>query len=94
MSPLHDADSFVSHYAKLLPYSDVHELQKVLEMKSVRRAEQAPILERFRQKMLQNEQPAQDEEKKVERTEALKTTGDSVADSRLRKLEELVKRKA
>lgn len=48
MTPIKDAESFCAHYMKLLPESDPSEVQKLLEMKSVRRAEQVPIIDRYR----------------------------------------------
>lgn len=44
-------DEFVEQYMKLLPESGVLEFQKVLEMKSIRRADQNPLIELYRQKI-------------------------------------------
>lgn len=42
------ADDFVAHYARLLPDSDSSELQKILEMKALRRADQTPLIQRYK----------------------------------------------
>lgn len=42
-------DDFISHYAKMLPDSDSNELQKILEMRSMKRSEQSQIIQLYRQ---------------------------------------------
>lgn len=99
MSDIESAESFVLNYAKLLPESDASEFQKVLEMKAVRRADQTPLIEMYRNR--------------VERTKAaaaaaaattpprsdqnlagpLMSLASDAGDSRIRKLERLVKKK-
>ncbi|CAB3401364.1 unnamed protein product [Caenorhabditis bovis] len=51
MCSLETVDDFVEQYCKLLPMSDVTELQKVLEMKGVKRQDHAAILNAYRQKI-------------------------------------------
>ncbi|KAH9377424.1 hypothetical protein HPB48_016801 [Haemaphysalis longicornis] len=48
LAPHEPAESFVEHYAKLLPDSDAHEFQKVLDMKGLKRSEQNVLTEVFR----------------------------------------------
>ncbi|CAD6184986.1 unnamed protein product [Caenorhabditis auriculariae] len=51
MSSLDTVEDFVEQYTKLLPTSDVTEMQKVLEMKGVKRQDHPSIIHTFRQKM-------------------------------------------
>ncbi len=44
------AEQFVEQYAKLVPDADAAEFQKVLDMKGVRKVDQAPYAEMFRAK--------------------------------------------
>ncbi|VDK25259.1 unnamed protein product [Anisakis simplex] len=48
MSETNSAEDFVSAYSRLLPESDSSELQKVLEMKAIRRQEQTSIIQLYR----------------------------------------------
>lgn len=48
LAPHEPAESFVDHYAKLLPESDAQEFQKVLDMKGLKRGEQNVLTEVFR----------------------------------------------
>ncbi|XP_063216912.1 vacuolar protein sorting-associated protein 53 homolog isoform X2 [Bacillus rossius redtenbacheri] len=48
MAPTEPARAFVDQYAKLLPESDAQEFQKVLDMKGLRRSEQAHLLDLLR----------------------------------------------
>lgn len=48
LAPHEPAESFVDHYAKLLPESDAQEFQKVLDMKGLKRSEQNVLTEVFR----------------------------------------------
>lgn len=51
MVELTPTETFVEQYLRLLPDSDVLELQKILEMKFVRRLDQTPIIELYRSKI-------------------------------------------
>lgn len=48
MSEVASHEEFVTTYARMLPESDSSELQKVLEMKAMRRQEQASIIQLYR----------------------------------------------
>lgn len=48
MTPLEPQRAFVEHYVKLLPECQLAEFQRVLEMKCVKRQEQAALVEMFR----------------------------------------------
>uniref|UniRef100_A0A8R1DJP6 Vacuolar protein sorting-associated protein 53 homolog n=2 Tax=Caenorhabditis japonica TaxID=281687 RepID=A0A8R1DJP6_CAEJA len=50
MCSLETVDDFVEQYSKLLPVSDTAEMQKVLEMKGIKRQEHSAILHAYRQK--------------------------------------------
>jgi hypothetical protein len=48
---MHDVskpEDFVTHYARMLPDSDSTELQKILEMRNMRRTEQTQIVQIYR----------------------------------------------
>lgn len=44
-------EDFIIHYTKMLPDSDSSELQKVLEMRGMRRAEQTQLIQLFRSRV-------------------------------------------
>ena len=48
MTNLEDPEEFVADYTKLLPTSDINEMQKVLEMRGIKRSEQAVVLSIYR----------------------------------------------
>lgn len=50
LSPLDPADAFVTNLLRLLPETDLSEFQKILEMKNVRRHDQAALIEAFKNK--------------------------------------------
>lgn len=50
MCNLETVEDFVEQYAKLLPVSDAAEMQKVLEMKGIKRQEHSAILHAYRLK--------------------------------------------
>ncbi|XP_049767266.1 vacuolar protein sorting-associated protein 53 homolog [Schistocerca cancellata] len=51
MAPSEPAAAFVDQCIKLLQGADISELQKILDMKGLRRAEQSQLVELFRQKL-------------------------------------------
>lgn len=106
MSPLNSVDSFLLQYTKLLPDSDSVELQRVLEMKSVRRPDQAPIIELYRAKTGTSLAAGAGDTSgrgqvgggggflESSAANLLQLAGDSLAtDSRIKKLEKLVKKR-
>ena len=48
MSPSEPLESFVEQYIKLVPDVDTNEFQRVLDMKGIRKVDQAPFLDYFR----------------------------------------------
>lgn len=48
MAEISNPEEFVEHYARLLPASDSTELQKVLEMRLIRRSDQLQIIQLYR----------------------------------------------
>uniref|UniRef100_A0AAF5DFJ2 T-complex protein 1 subunit epsilon n=2 Tax=Strongyloides stercoralis TaxID=6248 RepID=A0AAF5DFJ2_STRER len=51
IQPLKNNEDFVDDYIKMLPESEYTELQKILDMRSMKRSEQAPIISLYRSKM-------------------------------------------
>ncbi|OQR79455.1 vacuolar protein sorting-associated protein 53-like [Tropilaelaps mercedesae] len=49
-SPLEPPNAFVTNLLRLLPETDLAEFQRILEMKNVRRHDQAALIERFKNK--------------------------------------------
>ncbi len=89
MSDVESAETFLANYARLLPESDSAELQKILEMKGVRRGEQAPLLQLYRSRVEGSQQmPAS----AITSVMSL-VTSDGLADSSIKRLEKLVKKK-
>jgi hypothetical protein len=93
MSDIESSESFVQNYAKLLPESDASEFQKVLEMKAVRRSDQTPLIEMYRNRVERMKNagaaPPRSDQNLASPLMSLATDGDS----RIRKLERLVKKK-
>ncbi|KHJ93997.1 Vps53-like protein [Oesophagostomum dentatum] len=50
MSNMESPEDFIEHYSTLLPESNTSELQKVLDMRGVKKVEQTAILQAYRQK--------------------------------------------
>ncbi|KRY01493.1 Vacuolar protein sorting-associated protein 53 -like protein [Trichinella pseudospiralis] len=95
MAPVDEPGTFVEHYINFLPESDVVEFQKILDMKSVRKNEQTTIMDIFREKKAaldsNNDLSA---DGGVASGDAVLSSGDnSNLDSRIRKLEKLVKKR-
>ncbi|PAV59529.1 hypothetical protein WR25_16331 [Diploscapter pachys] len=51
MTNLENPEEFVADYTNLLPTSDINEMQKVLEMRGIKRSEQAVVLSIYRRKL-------------------------------------------
>lgn len=84
MAPIYPNQSFMEHYFKLLPESSIHEFQKVLDMKSIKRIDQANMLDLFRrcapQDMLNQVQDPNDKQEGSDK-------------GRIKKLENLLKKR-
>ncbi|KFD55364.1 hypothetical protein M514_03704 [Trichuris suis] len=89
MAPIDCPDSFVDQYLKLLPESDVSEFQKVLDMKSVRRADQSSLMQIYHGKT--SKETA--EKANAAPAEGTKPLAIGNADSRVKKLEELIRKR-
>uniref|UniRef100_A0A158R4X4 Vacuolar protein sorting-associated protein 53 homolog n=1 Tax=Syphacia muris TaxID=451379 RepID=A0A158R4X4_9BILA len=88
MSEVVSHEEFVSTYARMLPESDSSELQKVLEMKAIRRQEQASIIQLYRTKF-EGQTPNATGASQIPTLSTL----ESIGDSSMRRLEQLVKKK-
>lgn len=86
MSPHEQAIIFVDNYIKLLPESDITELQKVLDMKGMKRNDQVAMLDLYRAR-----NPDQSGVS-LERMTANMTSPEQES-SRIRKLEKLIKKR-
>ena len=84
MSPADPLDGFVEQYIRLVQDPDLAELGKLLEMKGLRRGDQAAYLERFRETF--------DEGSSVGEVPGSPAQGGS-EQSRIRKLEKLIKKR-
>ena len=87
MSDLESPELFVQNYAKLLPESDASEFQKVLEMKAIRRLEQAPLLQLYRNRVDGGNSTV------ATQSSVIASLADNIGDSNMRRLERLVKKK-
>jgi len=97
MSDATNYEDFISNYAKMLPESDSTELQKILEMKSLRRAEQAPLIQLYRNKFETarpptTTQPNPASSSSFSMSAMVSMATDGIGDSSMRRLEKLVKR--
>ncbi|CAI4232374.1 unnamed protein product [Auanema sp. JU1783] len=95
MSNCDSAESFVEHYATLLSDSNPTELQKVLEMRGLKRAEQASIIHIYRQKFGGSEPiPSQSHLTASQAlTAVVSLAADGLSESNsMKRLEKLVKR--
>ncbi|XP_065335075.1 vacuolar protein sorting-associated protein 53 homolog [Cloeon dipterum] len=105
MSPSDPPAAFVEQYVKLLPQSDTSEFQKVLDMKGLRRQDQAAMLELFRlhlQKMnyaAEEDLPREDPPMLLSLSESNMKASPSMVtspeheSSRIKKLEKLIKKR-
>ncbi|VDM25533.1 unnamed protein product, partial [Toxocara canis] len=92
MSETESAEEFVMAYARLLPESDSSELQKVLEMKAVRRQEQTTIIQLYRTRV-QGLAPTAAGVNPASAQSSAFSALESIGDSSMRRLEQLVKKK-
>ncbi|XP_039262608.2 vacuolar protein sorting-associated protein 53 homolog [Styela clava] len=97
MYPHDPADAFVANYSRLLSSAEADTFQKVLEMKGLKRSEQAPLLEIFWRK-----QPVPTDTTTLPQggatnshvaTSILGSLADLDSNSRIRKLEKLIKKR-
>ncbi|VDN36822.1 unnamed protein product [Gongylonema pulchrum] len=91
MSEAESAEEFVMAYSRLLPDSDSSELQKVLEMKALRRQEQASIIQLYKTR-IEGQSAAVDSAAVGAQSSAFSAL-ESIGDSSMRRLEQLVKKK-
>ncbi|GMT18985.1 hypothetical protein PFISCL1PPCAC_10282 [Pristionchus fissidentatus] len=102
MSDINSSDEFVDNYVKLMPDSDVTELQKVLDMRGLKRTEQTALVTIYRSKTGQTGPIGGSEG--LTTTSSLQTNamsqlgsvaavGLDIADTSMRRLEKLVKKK-
>ncbi|MFH4977775.1 hypothetical protein AB6A40_004484 [Gnathostoma spinigerum] len=91
MSDAGSPENYVTAYARLLPESDSSELQKVLEMKGLRRQEQTAIVQLYRIRIEGQSVPSGGQASGG--SSALSSTLESIGDTSMRRLEKLVKKK-
>uniref|UniRef100_F1KX74 Vacuolar protein sorting-associated protein 53 homolog n=4 Tax=Ascaris TaxID=6251 RepID=F1KX74_ASCSU len=92
MSETDSAEDFVTAYARLLPESDSSELQKVLEMKAIRRQEQTAIIQLYRTR-IEGQSPNAATANPASAQSSAFSALESIGDSSMRRLEQLVKKK-
>uniref|UniRef100_A0A1I7VT28 Vacuolar protein sorting-associated protein 53 homolog n=1 Tax=Loa loa TaxID=7209 RepID=A0A1I7VT28_LOALO len=90
MSEINSHEEFVLAYVRLLPDSDSSELQKILEMKALRRQEQTSIIRLYKSRVEGQSTTVDRLESQSSAISAL----ESIGDSSMRRLEQLVKKKA
>jgi len=90
MADISNPEEYVSHYIRTLPDSDSNELQKVLEMRSVRRSDQMQIIQLYRSRSEGQHSESTDTTSAASTFNLFDSIGES---SSLRKLEKLVKRR-
>lgn len=83
MAPMYPTQAFTEQYLKLLPESSIQEFQKVLDMKSIKRVDQAHILDLFKKSAPQEMLQVTDIPDKPETTDR----------GRIKKLENLIKKR-
>ncbi|VDK73148.1 unnamed protein product [Litomosoides sigmodontis] len=89
MSEINSHEEFVMAYMRLLPDSDSSELHKVLEMKALRRQEQTSIIQLYKS-YTDGRTTAID---RLDIQSSAISTLESIGDSSMRRLEQLVKKK-
>ncbi|CAJ0942568.1 unnamed protein product, partial [Mesorhabditis belari] len=86
-------EQFVATYCSLLPQSDLNELQKVLEMKGVRRADQSSIVAAYRSHLgIDDGQLSTQPRTATEILTSVVSDAGGLADTSMRRLERLVKK--
>ncbi|KAE9551032.1 hypothetical protein FO519_005766 [Halicephalobus sp. NKZ332] len=87
-------EEFVSNYVRMLPESDSSELQKILEMRSMRRSEQQQIISIYRQKV-EGIEPSSTMASGMPSafSAVVSLAADGIGDTSMRRLEKLVKKK-
>uniref|UniRef100_A0A915MLE9 Vacuolar protein sorting-associated protein 53 homolog n=1 Tax=Meloidogyne javanica TaxID=6303 RepID=A0A915MLE9_MELJA len=100
MADTSDPNEFVTHYMRILPDSDVSELQRILEMRSMRKADQQQLVQLYKTKL----ESGKGDNQTVTNTKTMSTfetlAGSagipsslaSFGDSSMRKLEKLVRK--
>ena len=86
MADISNFEEFVTHFIRTLPDSDSNDLQKILEMRSVRRPDQVQIIQLYKQRTEGHEPSGANPATFA----LLDSLGES---SSLKRLEKLVKRK-
>uniref|UniRef100_A0AC35ETN6 Vacuolar protein sorting-associated protein 53 homolog n=1 Tax=Panagrolaimus sp. PS1159 TaxID=55785 RepID=A0AC35ETN6_9BILA len=93
MTDVTKPDEFVINYSRMLPESDSSELQKILEMRSMRRSEQQQIIAIYRHKIEGIEPAPATSSMPSAFSAVVSLAADGIADSSMRRLEKLVKKK-
>uniref|UniRef100_A0A0N4Z299 T-complex protein 1 subunit epsilon n=1 Tax=Parastrongyloides trichosuri TaxID=131310 RepID=A0A0N4Z299_PARTI len=96
MQPLKNNEDFVDNYIKMLPESEYTELQKILDLRAMKRSDQAPIIALYRSKV-ESAPTTEATSTNISIPSNLSTTfgqvvgmaADNLSDSSMRKLEKL-----
>lgn len=89
MSEINSHEEFVTTYVRLLPDSDSSELQKVLEMKALKRQEQTSIIQIYKSRV----EGQATVENRLKMQSSTISALENISDSSMRRLEQLVKKK-
>jgi len=94
MSPLESSRSFVDNYCKLLAETDIVELQRILDMKGLKRNDQAPMLDMYRERNPSQVHSGEHSQERFsgQRSQQSQPATAEMESSRIRKLEKLIKR--
>uniref|UniRef100_A0A914DRA7 Vacuolar protein sorting-associated protein 53 homolog n=1 Tax=Acrobeloides nanus TaxID=290746 RepID=A0A914DRA7_9BILA len=93
MTEISKPEDFIVHYARMLPESDSNELQKILEMRNMRRSEQQQLIQLFRTRIEGASATTNASAMPSAFSAVVSLATDGIGDSSMRRLEKLVKKK-
>ncbi|KAK0416221.1 hypothetical protein QR680_012354 [Steinernema hermaphroditum] len=98
MSDIKSPEDFIGKYVQMLPDSDSSELQKILEVRGLRRSEQTPIIQLYRVQVEGAESTLTStasvpSSMQATFSQVVSLAADGIGDSSMRRLEKLVKKK-
>ncbi|KAI6188011.1 Vacuolar protein sorting-associated protein 53-like protein [Aphelenchoides besseyi] len=93
MADVSKPDDFILNYARMLPKSDYNELQKILEMRAMKRADIQNIIHLYRTKIEGHVLLPPNQATSSSIPYSFSTVVDGIADNSMRRLEKLVKKK-
>lgn len=89
MAPIDTPGCFVQQFQQLLPESDISELQRILEMKGLKRTEMASLLDLYKNIIQQNPNSQQMQSSLA----SLASPEHGVESSRIKRLEKMIKKR-